>query len=221
MRRRSCAQPVKGLGRGAVLVIGIDLVKDVEVLRAAYNDAAGVTAAFNLNLLHRINTELGADFDVDAFSHCAFYNHDKRRIEMHLASRVAQKVRVCGRMFEFRRGETIHTENSYKYTIEAFQALAAGSGWRSAAVWTDAQRYLCTRSFATDSRQDRPDGIAASVARPRQARYSRAVRLQGVRPTQSRGGIMQDAAARGARADWAPISVGPAGARSPSCSSRL
>jgi L-histidine Nalpha-methyltransferase len=138
------------LGRGAVLVIGIDLVKDAEILRAAYNDAAGVTASFNLNLLRRINGELGADFDVDAFSHCAFYNRDRHRIEMHLASRVAQKVRVCGRTFEFRRGETIHTENSYKYTLEAFQALAAGSGWRSAAVWTDAQRYFSVHALIRD-----------------------------------------------------------------------
>jgi dimethylhistidine N-methyltransferase len=130
------------LGPGARLIIGIDLVKDVAILRAAYNDAAGVTAAFNLNMLKRIDDELGGDFDLDAFSHCAFYDPDKRRIEMHLVSRQRQRVRVAGKMFEFRRGETIHTENSYKYTIDSFRVLAAGSGWTSAAVWTDPDRYF-------------------------------------------------------------------------------
>jgi dimethylhistidine N-methyltransferase len=135
------------LGRGAPLIIGIDLVKDVEVLRAAYNDARGVTAAFNINLLHRMNSELGADFDVDAFRHCAFYNRDHNRIEMHLASRVAQKVRVCGHTIVFRRGETIHTENSYKYTVEGFQALAAGVGWLPATVWCDAENYFSVHAL--------------------------------------------------------------------------
>jgi dimethylhistidine N-methyltransferase len=126
------------LGRGATLIIGVDLVKDVSVLNAAYDDAAGVTAKFNLNLLARINRELGANFDLASFSHEAFYNAERHRIEMHLASKKRQKVRVAGRAIEFRAGETIHTENSYKYTLDSFRALARGSGWDPVAVWTDA-----------------------------------------------------------------------------------
>jgi L-histidine Nalpha-methyltransferase len=126
------------LGRAATLIIGVDLVKDVSVLNAAYDDAAGVTAKFNLNLLARINRELGANFDLASFSHEAFYNAERHRIEMHLASKKRQKVRVAGRAIEFRAGETIHTENSYKYTLDSFRALARGSGWNPVAVWTDA-----------------------------------------------------------------------------------
>jgi dimethylhistidine N-methyltransferase len=125
------------LGEGAVLVIGVDLIKDVSVLCPAYNDAEGVTAKFNLNLLARINRELGANFDLAAFEHHACYNRDRNRIEMHLASLKRQKVRVNGKTINFRLGETIHTENSYKYTIEGFQALAQGAGWRSMKVWSD------------------------------------------------------------------------------------
>jgi dimethylhistidine N-methyltransferase len=135
------------LGAGAHLIIGIDLVKDTNVLNAAYDDAAGVTAKFNLNLLARMNRELGADFDLDAFSHQAFFNVERRRIEMHLASRKRQKVRVRGRAIEFRAGETIHTENSYKYTLESFGALARGSGWTAAAVWTDPRGYFCVQAL--------------------------------------------------------------------------
>jgi dimethylhistidine N-methyltransferase len=126
------------LGRGAALIIGVDLVKDASILNAAYDDAAGVTAKFNLNLLARINRELGADFDLASFSHEAFYNSERHRIEMHLASKKRQKVKVAGRAIEFRAGETIHTENSYKYTLESFGALARGSGWDPVAAWTDA-----------------------------------------------------------------------------------
>jgi len=126
------------LGRGAKLIIGVDLVKDASILNAAYDDAAGVTAKFNLNLLTRINRELGGDFDLESFSHHAFYNSERHRIEMHLASKKRQKVRVAGRAIEFRAGETIHTENSYKYTLETFGALARGSGWNPVAVWIDA-----------------------------------------------------------------------------------
>jgi dimethylhistidine N-methyltransferase len=128
----------KMLGPGAALIIAVDLIKDAGVLDAAYNDAAGVTAAFNLNLLSRINRELGADFDLGCFRHRAFYNRDRHRIEMHLVSAIRQTVRVAGRMFEFRAGETIHTENSYKYTVASFAELARESGWSPAAVWTDA-----------------------------------------------------------------------------------
>jgi dimethylhistidine N-methyltransferase len=125
------------LGQGAVLVVGVDLVKDDKVLYRAYNDAEGVTAKFNLNLLTRMNRELGADFDLDAFEHHALYNAVHHRIEMHLASTRRQKVRVAGTTVDFRAGETIHTENSYKYTVESFQALASGSGWSPLKVWSD------------------------------------------------------------------------------------
>ena len=135
------------LGRGATLIIGVDLIKDEAILNAAYDDAAGVTAKFNLNLLTRINRELGADFDLDAFSHQAFYNAERRRIEMHLASRARQKVKVAGRVIEFRAGETIHTENSYKYTIGSFGALARGAGWTPLGVWTDALGYFSVQAL--------------------------------------------------------------------------
>jgi dimethylhistidine N-methyltransferase len=144
------------LGRGAVLIIGIDLVKAPEILNAAYNDAAGVTAAFNLNLLARINRELGADFDLDAFEHHAFFNREKSRIEMHLASVGRQKVHVGGLTIGFRPGETIHTENSYKYTIESFGALARGVGWRPMSVWTDADRYFSVHAIAFAGETPRP-----------------------------------------------------------------
>ena len=100
-------------------------------------DAEGVTAKFNLNLLVRINRELGANFDLAAFEHHAFYNAERHRIEMHLASTKRQRVRIGDTTVEFRAGETIHTENSYKYSIESFQALARGSGWSPLKVWTD------------------------------------------------------------------------------------
>ena len=135
------------LGRGATLIIGVDLVKDPAVLNAAYNDLAGVTAKFNLNLLTRINRELDATFDPAGFCHQAFYNSERHRIEMHLASKRRQKVRVAGRMIEFRAGETIHTENSYKYTLEAFGALARGSGWTPTAVWTDDKKYFSVQAL--------------------------------------------------------------------------
>ena len=126
------------LGAGAPLIVGVDLVKDAGVLNAAYNDRAGITAKFNLNLLVRLNRELDADFDLASFSPQAFYNSERHRIEMHLASKKRQRVSIAGRMIEFRPGETIHTENSYKYTRESFSALARGSGWLPVSVWTDA-----------------------------------------------------------------------------------
>jgi dimethylhistidine N-methyltransferase len=135
------------LGAGAALIIGVDLVKDAAILNAAYDDAAGITAKFNINLLTRINRELGANFDLTAFSHEAFYNSERHRIEMHLASKKRQKVRVAGRVIDFRAGETIHTENSYKYTVESFGALARGAGWTPAAVWTDAKGYFTVQAL--------------------------------------------------------------------------
>jgi dimethylhistidine N-methyltransferase len=125
------------LGPGAVFVVGVDLVKAPDILYRAYNDAEGVTAKFNLNLLARINRELGANFNLAAFEHHAFYNAERSRIEMHLASIKRQKVRIGDTTIEFRAGETIHTENSYKYSIDSFQALALGSGWSPLKAWTD------------------------------------------------------------------------------------
>jgi len=125
------------LGTRATLVVGVDLVKDANILNTAYDDAAGVTAQFNLNLLTRINRELSADFDVDAFSHRAFYNSERRRIEMHLVSGRRQTVNIAGHLIEFAANETIHTESSYKYTIESFGLLAQSAGWTPIRAWTD------------------------------------------------------------------------------------
>ena len=130
------------LGPGAAFIVGVDLVKDTQVLKKAYNDSQGVTAKFNLNLLTRINRELDAKFNPACFQHHAFFNRDRSRIEMHLASLKRQRIKVCGECIEFRAGETIHTENSYKYSIDSFRALARGAGWAPTAVWTDADNYF-------------------------------------------------------------------------------
>lgn len=137
-------------GRGGGLLIGVDLQKDPERLNAAYNDARGITAAFNLNLLHRIRTELKGDLDVDAFEHRAFYNSDKSRIEMHLVSSTDQSILINGHRFDLEAGDPIHTEYSYKYTLAQFQALADRAGFTQISVWTDAEglfslHYLETR----------------------------------------------------------------------------
>jgi dimethylhistidine N-methyltransferase len=130
------------LGRGATFIVGVDLVKDTTVLQKAYNDSKGITANFNLNLLARINRELGAKFNLACFEHHALFNRERSRIEMHLASLKRQRVKVCGECIDFRAGETIHTENSYKYSVESFGALARGAGWTPKAVWTDADNYF-------------------------------------------------------------------------------
>lgn len=130
------------LGKGGLLLIGVDLQKDTEVLNAAYNDAQGLTAAFNLNLLARINRELEADFNLDAFQHRAFYNAARGRIEMHLVSTRVQWVEVAGNQFQFATGEGIHTENSYKYTIDGFQRLAGSAGFKPVKTWTDDEYYF-------------------------------------------------------------------------------
>lgn len=137
----------KILGPGARLIIGADLIKPAEVLNAAYNDKAGVTARFNLNLLARINRELGGNFNLGSFEHHAFYNRERNRVEMHLASLRRQKVKVAGESIDFRAGETIHTENSYKYSIEKLGALARGAGWRPLGAWTDARHYFSIQAF--------------------------------------------------------------------------
>lgn len=138
----------KTLGRGAKMIIGADLIKDAEILNAAYNDAAGYTEKFNLNLLTRINRELGGTFDLSSFEHHAFYNRERQRVEMHLASKKRQRVKVAGECFDFRTGETIHTENSYKYTAESLAALARGVGWEPVGVWTDTECRFSIQAFS-------------------------------------------------------------------------
>ena len=135
------------LGPNSLLIVGVDLVKDAEILNAAYNDKAGVTEAFNLNLLTRMNRELAADFKPETFEHHAFYNRERRRIEMHLASLKRQKVKVAGQVIDFRAGDTIHTENSYKYTLGSFSALARGSRWTPVATWTDSQNLFSVHAL--------------------------------------------------------------------------
>jgi dimethylhistidine N-methyltransferase len=128
--------------RGGALLVGADLVKDPGVLHAAYNDAQGVTAQFNLNLLARANRELGTSFDLDKFWHSAFYNAPLSRIEMHLVSRERQQVAWGAQHFDFDEGEAIHTENSYKFTVEGLHALAVRAGFRPGPVWTDPGRLF-------------------------------------------------------------------------------
>ncbi len=130
------------VGPGGGLLLGIDLRKDITVLEKAYNDNAGITAAFNRNILLRINRECGGEFDAAAFRHIAFYNEERSRIEMHLVSVVEQRVQVGEAAFEFRAGESIHTENSYKYDVAEFAAKAATCGLRLDATWTDARKYF-------------------------------------------------------------------------------
>ncbi len=125
------------LGPGARFLVGVDLRKDASILVPAYDDAAGVTAAFNLNLLRRLNREAAADFDLAAFTHRALWNEAEGRIEMHLVSKRDQSVRVAGHRISFAEGETIHTENSYKYGVAGFRLVAAEAGWRALRVWTD------------------------------------------------------------------------------------
>lgn len=134
----------RSLQPGDALLIGFDMVKDAQVLHAAYNDAAGVTAQFNKNLLARINRELDADFDLDEFNHVAFWNRRASRIEMHLESRVDQSVRVrdLNRTFHFSFGERIHTENSYKFTTSSIRKLVRLSGFKMEQTWTDPQEWF-------------------------------------------------------------------------------
>lgn len=133
-----------GLKPGDGLLLGVDQVKEESTLLAAYDDVAGVTAAFNLNLLARLNRELEADFDLEAFEHRAIWNGKESRIEMHLASRIAQKVRIDGLDIEvnFGEGETIHTENSYKYRPGQAEAMMTKAGFESAASWKDARGWF-------------------------------------------------------------------------------
>ncbi|MDP2620742.1 MAG: L-histidine N(alpha)-methyltransferase [Hyphomicrobiales bacterium] len=128
------------VGEEGMLLIGVDLKKDTNTLVRAYDDAAGVTAAFNLNLLHRINAGLGGNFDLAGFAHHVRYDEGRGRIEMHIKSLKTQRVRISGRTFDFAAGETIHTENSHKFTIPEFHLLARAAGFAPLHTWTDGER---------------------------------------------------------------------------------
>jgi dimethylhistidine N-methyltransferase len=140
-----------GIESDGGLLIGVDLKKDVDVLEAAYNDAAGVTAAFNKNLLRRMNRELDATFDLDRFEFWSFWNEDKGCIESHLRSTAEQSVRVAGEQFSFEEGETIHTEYSYKYTLNEFADLVGEAGFSVEQVWTDERSYFSVQYCTVDA----------------------------------------------------------------------
>ena len=125
------------LGDDSAFLVGVDLKKSRDLLISAYNDAKGVTAAFNLNLLERINRELGGDIDVAKFEHKAIYNDVVGRIEIYIVSREDQQINVCGRSFALAKGESIHTENSHKYSVDEFREMANLAGWRPAGMWCD------------------------------------------------------------------------------------
>jgi L-histidine Nalpha-methyltransferase len=133
------------VGDGGGLLIGFDLDKDPHIVWPAYNDSRGVSAAFNLNVLEHVNRELGADFDLAAFSHRADYVRSKERMEMYLVSRVPQTVRIAGTEFAFDAGDTIHTEYSYKYSLEHFRQLTASAGFTLAGQWTDPKNYFAVQ----------------------------------------------------------------------------
>lgn len=138
-------------GPGGGLLIGVDLKKDPALLVPAYNDARGVTAAFNINLLQRINREFGADFHLDRFFHHARYDNPAGRIEMHLVSMGPQTVHLQGRHFTFTAGESIWTESSYKYSLEEFGRLAATAGFRVSRVWTDPARLFSVQYLTVEA----------------------------------------------------------------------
>ena len=137
------------LGPDAAMIVGVDLKKDAAILNAAYDDSQGVTAAFSLNLLARANRELGADFDLARFRHRAVYNEAAGGVRIDLVSLADQSVCVAGRRFDFAAGEPIHVENSNKYSVEEFAALARGSGFDHAAVWTDADGLFSLHYLTT------------------------------------------------------------------------
>lgn len=140
------------LGPGGRLIVGVDLKKEPSRLIAAYNDARGVTAAFNLNLLARINRELDGGFDLSGFGHQAIYDERAGRVEMRLVSRRRQTAKIAGRDFAFSRGESIHTEDCYKYAVDEFRAAARGAGWRPGRVWTDAEALFSVHELTALSR---------------------------------------------------------------------
>jgi L-histidine N-alpha-methyltransferase len=133
---------LRQLPRVVGLVVGVDLIKDIDMMVAAYDDREGVTAAFNKNLLVRINRELDGNFDLAAFRHEARWNAAQSRIEMHLVSKRQQRVSAAGETFDFAKGETIHTENSHKFTLDRFQTLARDAGWLPSEAWTDTASFF-------------------------------------------------------------------------------
>lgn len=135
----------------SAFVVGVDLVKDTETLIRAYDDSKGVTAAFNLNLLTRINRELAADFDLNKFEHAARWNPEHNRVEMHLVSKVAQDVLILGQLIQFAAGETIHTENSHKYTADLLEYTASQEGWQVSQIWTDADKLFGVAVLTPDN----------------------------------------------------------------------
>ncbi|HTQ13082.1 MAG TPA: L-histidine N(alpha)-methyltransferase [Rhizomicrobium sp.] len=141
-RPQALAFLARAARRLSALLIGVDLVKDPAVLHAAYNDTAGLTAAFNRNLLARANRELGADFDPGAFAHYAPYDPARRRVEMHLVGLRAQTVHLCGHAIAFEEGDNIHTESSHKYTRDEFRALAREAGFDTAGCWSDSRSFF-------------------------------------------------------------------------------
>jgi L-histidine N-alpha-methyltransferase len=135
------------LGRGGEMLIGVDLKKDTEILDAAYNDRAGVTAEFNLNLLERINRELDGDLKIDRFEHVAFYNETEGRIEIYIRSLANQEAWIAGKLVLFGKGELIHTEYSYKYSVPEFRALAAQAGFHPIRIWNDPNELFSVHYF--------------------------------------------------------------------------
>lgn len=143
-------------GDGGVMLIGVDSKKSPDILNAAYNDACGYTAAFNRNLLTRMQHQLGAQLEPDGFAHRAYYNAPLGRIEMHLVSQRRQNILLAGELFQFEQGESIHTENSYKYTVQEFQQLARAAGWHLKMTWHDRDGLFCVHYLG-----QQPGGAAA------------------------------------------------------------
>jgi dimethylhistidine N-methyltransferase len=141
----------KTIGLDGLLLIGFDLKKDIETLLAAYDDQRGITASFNKNLLSRVNGELGGNFNLNTFEHVAQYNENKGRIEMHLKSTTEQTVSINKELFEFLEGETIHTENCYKFTKESFTAMSSKAGLSPVKTWTDDQNLFAVMLLRTTS----------------------------------------------------------------------
>jgi len=140
------------VGKNGKLLIGVDLKKDEAILNAAYNDAAGITAEFNLNLLTRMKNELGAEYEDGAFAHQAFYNESEGRIEMHLVCTKNTKLIIDGKPFSFHLGDSIHTENSYKYSLDEFKSLAERSGFDVEEVWTDRKNLFSVQLLTVNDR---------------------------------------------------------------------
>ena len=147
--RRMLANFREMMPSGSRMLVGVDLKKDTRKLVLAYNDPTGVTAKFNVNILERINRELSASFDTAAFRHEALYNSTEGRMEMHLISTRHQTVDVLGTAISFESGETIHTENSYKYAIAEFQSLAQAAGWSADRVWADSEALFSVHELTT------------------------------------------------------------------------